>query len=72
MKTILLLGMILATAISFAETKVGFVDVQKAIQATGSRDAWTLVRAEYENDKSYLPRVMAAFLIMKNPESVAQ
>jgi membrane-bound lytic murein transglycosylase D len=51
---------------------LGEKQVQEAIQATGSRDAWTLIRAGYENDKSYLPRVMAAVLIMKNPESVTQ
>ena len=51
---------------------LGENQVQKAIRATGSRDAWAIVRAGYENDKSYLPRVMAAVLILKNPESVAQ
>lgn len=51
---------------------VGENRVQEAILKTGSRDAWTLVRAGYENDKSYLARVMAAVLIMYNPESVAQ
>ncbi|MCM2323597.1 MAG: M56 and MltD domain-containing protein [Oligoflexia bacterium] len=50
---------------------VGETRVQKAIDKTGSRDAWALVRAGYENDKSYLPRVMAAVLIMKNPDAVA-
>lgn len=44
--------------------------VQKGIDATGSRDAWTLIRNGYEGDKDYLPRLMAAILIMQNPSSV--
>lgn len=44
--------------------------VQKGINETGSRDAWTLIRHGYEGDKDYLPKLMAAILIMKNPESV--
>ena len=51
---------------------IGESKVQEAISKTGSRDVWTLIRAGYENDKSYLARVMAAVLIMKNPDSVAQ
>lgn len=44
--------------------------VQKGIDATGSRDAWTLIRNGYEGDKDYLPKLMAAILIMQNPDSV--
>ena len=44
--------------------------VQKAINTLGTRDAWTLIRNGYEGDKDYLARLMAAILIMKNPESV--
>jgi hypothetical protein len=44
--------------------------VQKGIDALGSRDAWTLIRNGYEGDKDYLPRLMAAILIMRSPESV--
>ncbi len=44
--------------------------VQKGMNALGSRDAWTLIRNGYEGDKDYLPKVMAAILIMRNPESV--
>jgi len=44
--------------------------VQKGIDATGSRDVWTLIRNGYEGDKDYLPKVIAAILIMKNPETV--
>jgi beta-lactamase regulating signal transducer with metallopeptidase domain len=42
--------------------------VARAIDATGSRDVWQLVRAGYENDPDYVARVMAAVLITKNPE----
>lgn len=44
--------------------------VQKAMNVLGTRDAWTLIRNGYEGDKDYLARVMAAIVIMKNPESV--
>ncbi|MES2962699.1 MAG: M56 and MltD domain-containing protein [Bdellovibrionota bacterium] len=44
--------------------------VQKAMNATGAKDAWSLIRAGHEGDRDYLPKVMAAMLIMKNPESV--
>ncbi len=44
--------------------------LQKGINATGSRDAWFLIRNGYEGDKDYLARLMAAILIMHNPESV--
>lgn len=49
---------------------IGENRVQQAIDKTGSRDAWVLIRNGYENDRDYLPRLMAAILIMKNPESV--
>lgn len=42
--------------------------VQNAINKTGSRDAWVLVRQGFENDKEYLAELMAAIIIMKNPE----
>lgn len=44
--------------------------VQKGMDALNSRDAWTLIRNGHEGDKDYLPRLMAAILIMRNPESV--
>jgi hypothetical protein len=56
--------------LSILAYNMGGQEVEKAIQQTGSRDAWTLIRKGYENDKDYLARVMAAILIMKNPESV--
>lgn len=44
--------------------------VQKGMSALGSRDAWALIRNGYEGDKNYLPKLMAAILIMKNPDSL--
>lgn len=49
---------------------MGASKVQEAIDKTGSRDAWEIVRAGYENDKDYYPKFMAAIIIMKNPGSV--
>ncbi|MCM2277122.1 MAG: M56 and MltD domain-containing protein [Oligoflexia bacterium] len=48
----------------------GETEVQKLIDQTGSRDAWTLVRAGFSSQPTYLSKVMAAVIIMKNPESV--
>jgi hypothetical protein len=45
-------------------------NVQRAIEATGSRDAWNLIGQGYEGDKDYLAKLMDAILIMKNPESL--
>jgi membrane-bound lytic murein transglycosylase D len=44
--------------------------VQAAIDATGSREAWTLIQAGYEGDQNYLAKVMAAILIVRNPQIV--
>lgn len=49
---------------------MGERSLQAAIDKTGSRDAWTVIRAGHENDKNYLPKLMAAILIMKNPSSL--
>lgn len=40
--------------------------VQRAINETGSRDVWHLVRNRYENDPDYLAKVIAVALIMQN------
>jgi membrane-bound lytic murein transglycosylase D len=45
----------------------GNAKVTKGMRATGSADAWQLIRSGYENDRGYLPRLMAAMLIIKNP-----
>ena len=44
--------------------------VQKGMDTLDSRDAWTLIRNGFEGDKDYLPKLMAAILIMRNPDSV--
>lgn len=44
--------------------------VQEGIKSTGSRDAWKIINAGFENDKDYLAKLIAAILIMNNPESV--
>ncbi len=44
--------------------------VQNAMNELNTRDAWTLIRNGFEGDKAYLAKLMAAILIMKNPESV--
>jgi hypothetical protein len=44
--------------------------VQKGITATGSKDAWVLIRNGYEGDKDYLPKLVATILILQNPETV--
>ncbi|MCB9072519.1 MAG: transglycosylase SLT domain-containing protein [Bdellovibrionaceae bacterium] len=49
---------------------IGESRVQKAIEQTGSHDAWVLIRKGYQNDQDYLPKVMAAMIIMRNPNSV--
>lgn len=49
---------------------MGEANVRKAIENTGSRDVWDVIRAGYENDKDYYPRFMAAIIIMKNPGAV--
>ena len=42
--------------------------VQKAIDKTGSKDAWKLLKAGLKTDQGYLPKVMAAVIIMKHPK----
>lgn len=40
--------------------------VQKGIEETGSRDVWTLINSGYEGDPSYIAKVVATSLILKN------
>jgi hypothetical protein len=44
--------------------------VQTGIQDTNSRDVWTLISKGYEGDPSYIPKVMAAALILRNPTTL--
>lgn len=48
---------------------VGEDAVVKSIAEVGSRDAWTLIRRGFENDKGYLASVMASIIVMRSPES---
>lgn len=56
--------------LSLLAYNMGEEAVQKGIYATGRRNAWDLIRAGFEGDKDYLPKLMAAILIMKNPETL--
>jgi membrane-bound lytic murein transglycosylase D len=56
--------------LSLLAYNMGESKVLESIKKTGSRDAWKIVREGFENDKNYLPKIMAAIIIMKNPESV--
>lgn len=53
--------------LAFLAFNFGSKQVEKAIRETGSRDVWELTRKGYENDPDYVPRVMAAILIIQNP-----
>lgn len=44
--------------------------IREGILATGSRDAWVLARAGYENDRAYLARIHAALIVLANPQLV--
>ncbi len=57
----------LLSALSY---NMGERNVQKAIEKLGTKDVWTLIRNGYEGDSDYVSRLMAAIIIMKNPESV--
>ncbi len=48
---------------------IGESKVQEGINKLKTRDAWLLTRNGYQGEQ-YLARLMAAILIMKNPESV--
>lgn len=56
--------------LSILAYNIGENKVLEGISKTGSRDAWVLVRNGYENDKDYLAKLIAAILIMRNPECV--
>lgn len=53
--------------LSVLSYNVGEGLVQRAIDKLGTRDVWTLIRKGVENDHNYMPRLVAAILIMKNP-----
>ena len=50
---------------------IGEQNVQKSIEKAGSRDVWDVSRAFFRNGNNYYAEFMAAVIIMKNPDSVA-
>lgn len=57
-------------ALAILSYNAGEQNVQKAIDKTGSRDPWVLVRAGLKTDRDYLAKVNAAVLILRNPDSI--
>lgn len=58
--------------LSILAYNAGENSVQSAIRKTGSRDPWTIVRTGFsgpttDENSNYLPKLMAAILIVKNP-----
>lgn len=47
---------------------VGENNIKKAMSDLNTKDAWVIVKNGKENDKDYLARVMAAIIIIKNPD----
>lgn len=63
--------------LSILAYNAGEKSVQSAILKTGSRDPWTIVRTGFsgpttEENSNYLPKLMAAILIVKNPSIALQ
>jgi membrane-bound lytic murein transglycosylase D len=54
--------------LSLLAYNIGEGAVQKGIKKFNTRNAWELVANGVEGDKNYLPSVMAAMIIMRNPE----
>lgn len=44
--------------------------VDKGVQESAARDVWKIVAKGYENDPQYVARVMAAMLILRNPDAL--
>jgi membrane-bound lytic murein transglycosylase D len=46
--------------------------VQEAITRSGTRDPWALTAANFgsEENREYLPKLMAGILVMRNPAAV--
>lgn len=49
---------------------IGEHRLENEIKKHGTRDPWILVRKRVENDRDYLPRIIAAVLIMRNPNII--
>jgi membrane-bound lytic murein transglycosylase D len=52
--------------LSLLAYNVGEQVVQRAIDQTGSRDVWVLIKAGAVNDHNYIAKVMAAAMILSN------
>lgn len=48
----------------------GGKEVERVIASASSRDPWVLLKSGLRGDRYYLPKIIAAILIMKNPESL--
>jgi membrane-bound lytic murein transglycosylase D len=57
--------------LAMAAYNAGARRIERAIQRTGSRDFWTLTQKRYlpRETRSYVPLVLAATIIAKNPEA---
>lgn len=49
---------------------IGENRLEAAIEKWQTRDPWVLIAKGTENDRDYLPKLMAAVIILKNPEAV--
>jgi membrane-bound lytic murein transglycosylase D len=57
--------------LSILAYNIGESNVQKTIAKAGSRDVWNVSRAFFRNGNNYYAKFMAAVIIIKNPDSVA-
>jgi membrane-bound lytic murein transglycosylase D len=53
--------------LTILELNTGHTNIDYGMKATKTKNGWDLVAAGYENDPGYLPMVMAAILILRNP-----
>jgi beta-lactamase regulating signal transducer with metallopeptidase domain len=54
--------------LSIMAYNLGEQNLRKAMKDLKTKDAWVIVRNGRENDKDYLARVIAAIIILKNPD----
>lgn len=58
--------------LAFLGYNMGSARVEKAIAEVGSRDPWEVIASGAQNDPQYLPRLMAAILIIKDTDRATQ
>lgn len=56
--------------LSLMAYNLGEQALQRAIIKNGTKDPWELIENGAENDRDYLPKVIAAIVVMKNPSLV--